>query len=123
MRKVARWGSSNDTGDVERSDYVQPYLERSGMSVKDISKGGATVDLVMTYVDSDIECYREIPYAIREYMNTMREPPRPAIVLQSIQRYGPRATILALREKEQIDGFLTRSDEGIAKAKANRGTH
>ena len=89
------------------------------MTIKDISKGGATVDLVMTYVDSDIQCYREIPYAIREYMNTMREPPRPAIVLQSVQHFGPRATMLALREKEQVDGFFSRSNEAIAKMKAH----
>lgn len=86
------------------------------MSIKDISKGGATVDMVMAYVDSDVQCYREIPYAIKEYLNTMREPPRPAIVLQSIQLYGARATMLALREKEQVDGFFNRSNEAIAKS-------
>lgn len=92
--------------------------------IKDISKGGATVDMVLTYLDSDVQCYREVPYAIREYMNTMCEPPRPAIVLQSVQRYGPRATMLALREKEQVDGFFSRSNEAIAKAKAEKhGTH
>ena len=84
------------------------------MSIKDIAKGGATVDLVMTYVDSDIECYREIPFAIREYMDTMREPPRPAIVLQSIQEFGPRATLLAMREKDMFDGFVSRAQEAKA---------
>lgn len=90
------------------------------MTIKDIAKGGATVDLVMTYVDSDILCYKELPFAIREYLDTMREPPRPAIVLQSIQQFGPRATMLALREKELVDGFFSRSDEAIAKQKAER---
>lgn len=94
------------------------------MSIKDIAKGGASVDLVMTYVDSDIQCWPEIPYAIREYMNTMREPPRPAIVLQSCQLYGPRATMEALREKEMGDGFLARSQEFVDKQKAERrGKH
>lgn len=96
------------------SNDVQKKLS-SG--IKDISKGGSTVDLVMTYVDSDIQCYAEIPYAIKEYLNTMREPPRPAIVLQSIHRYGARATMLALREKEQIDGFNARATEALAKKK------
>jgi len=91
--------------------------------IRDISKGGASVDLVMTYLDSDVQCYMEIPYAIKEYMNTMREPPRPAIVLQSIQRYGTRATMLALREKEQLDGFAARAEEAHARGKVNRGTH
>lgn len=97
------------------------------MSIKDIAKGGASVDLVMTYVDSDIQCWSEIPYAIREYMNTMREPPRPAIVLQSCQRYGPRATMLALREKEQLDGFTARAEEaharGLVSKAGNHGPH
>lgn len=89
------------------------------MSSKEIGKGDATVDLVMTYVDSDIQCYIDIPYAIKEYLNTMREPPRPAIVLQSIQHYGARATMLALREKEQIDGFNARAVEAKARGKVN----
>jgi hypothetical protein len=93
--------------------------KKMSSGIKDIYKGGASVDLVMTYVDSDIECYREIPYAIKEYLNTMREPPRPAIVLQSIQRYGARATLLAMREKEQIDGFNARASEALARRKAN----
>ena len=96
------------------SNDVQKKL--SG-SVRDISKGGASVDLVMTYLDSDIQCYMDIPYAIKEYLNTMREPPRPAIVLQSIQRFGARATMLALREKEQIDGFNARATEAFARKK------
>ena len=91
--------------------------------IKDISKGGATVALVETYLDSDVQCYMEIPYAIKEYLNTMREPPRPAIVLQSIQRYGTHATILALREKEQIDGFNARASEALINGKVNRGAH
>lgn len=81
------------------------------MTIKNIAKGGATLDLLMTYVDSDIECYRELPDYVREYLDTMREPPRPAIVLQSIQKFGIRATILALREKEMFDGFVKRSQE------------
>lgn len=98
------------------------------MGIKEISKGGASVDLVLTYLDSDVECFREVPYAIREYMNTMREPPRPAIVLQSIQQFGARATMLALREKEQLDSFTARAEEAqrsgkVSKAGGPHGTH
>lgn len=70
------------------------------MTIRDITKGGTTIDMVATYCAADLEAFDGLPYQVREYLRGMIVPPRSAVVLQSVYVAGARATLLALMEHD-----------------------
>jgi hypothetical protein len=61
------------------------------------------VDLLATYCQSDLECFDELPYRVREYMRGMISPPRSAIVLQALYVAGERAVLETLQEHDMME--------------------
>lgn len=79
------------------------------MKVKDIKVGSQVIDMLGTYCQADLECFDELPFQVREYMRNMISAPRAAIVLQSVQVAGVRATMQALMEhdmQERLKGVV-----------------
>lgn len=63
------------------------------------------VDMVATYLDSDMDAEAQLPAFVRDYCRCLSDPPRPAVVLQSYLACGGPATIAALRERSLLTGL------------------
>lgn len=61
------------------------------------------VDMVATYCQADLDCFDELPPAVREYVRGMIQPPRSAVLLQAVQVAGERAVLEVLREADMLE--------------------
>lgn len=56
------------------------------------------VDMVATYLNADMEAVLELPMYVRAFWENLSPLPAARFVLESLQKYGARATVLALRD-------------------------
>ena len=58
------------------------------------------IDMVATHLQADHDCEADLPYIVREYLRGMIDPPRIALVMESVLVAGVAATLAALRERD-----------------------
>ena len=61
------------------------------------------LDMVATHCQADHDCEADLPYRVREYLRGMIDPPRIAVVMESVLVAGEDATLDVLRQRNMLD--------------------